>query len=303
MSKLSIPTMIIALLVVVILLTFACTYQVNYYEAVVKVRLGQARDVITDAGLKMRWPWPIESIYHYDTRLRTLDTPETEVKTVDGKNLIIGLYAIWRIDNALQFHQRVRTVAEAERQVRDRIRGVQESVVGQKDLSYFVNLDRALVDQNYEQFFKELREGVRQEVLDEYGVEIEEIGVRRISLPQDVTQKVFDSMIQERKTKAAKYREEGNSRAEAIKAQAEADAKQILAFADRKAQEIRSAGYEASTRILNQISETDREFFEWLRWLDALRASLKQKTTIFIDQTWPFHEVFVNPPVPAEAQP
>ncbi len=303
MSRVSVPTLIIAVLVVFILLTFACTHEVAFYQAAVKVRFGQPQAIITTPGLKFRWPWPVEMIERYDTRLRTMDSAETEVKTVDGKNIILGIYAVWKIGNPLHFYTSVRTIARAEEQMRTRLAQAQAAVVGQKTLGDFVNLDRQLLETNYRTILDEMRASVAEPLSADYGIQLTEIGLRRISLPKEVTREVFKSMIQDRKKLATKYREEGKSRAEAIKARAEGDARQILAFADWKAQQIRSAGVQATTRILEQINAADREFFEWLRWLDALRLALKQKTTIFIDQTWPFFGPFVNPPVPAESKP
>jgi modulator of FtsH protease HflC len=303
MSRVSIPTLIIALLVVFILLAFACTHEVAFYQAAVKVRFGKPLAIITTPGLKARWPWPIESIEEYDTRLRTLDSAETEVKTADGKNVILGTYVVWKIQDPLKFYTSVRSIPRAEEQMRTRISQAQAAVVGQKTLPDFVNLDRQALETSYTGILDEMRGRVAPSVATDYGIQINEIGVRRISLPKEVTREVFKSMIQDRKRLATKYREEGKSRAEAIKARAEADAKQILAFADYKASQIRSAGTQATTRILEKINASDREFFEWLRWIEALKAALRQKTTIFIDQNWPFFNPFVNPPLPAETKP
>jgi membrane protease subunit HflC len=300
MSKASYPTLIIAGLVVVVLLAYAFTYQVAFNEVAVKVRLGKADEssILREPGLKFRWPWPVESIKTYDTRLQTMDTPETEIKTIDGKNVIMGAYAVWRIKDPLTFYQRVRTVEEAERQMRARISQAQATVVGQRELADFVNLDAQGLDESYDAMLHEMQQREAPQLLADYGIEVVEVGVRRISLPKEVTQEVFKSMIQERRELAEKYRGEGKSRAAAIESQAEAEAKQILAFAGRKAQEIRSAGIQASTQLLARINDEDRAFFEWLRYLDAIRASLKQRTTIFIDQNWPIFDPFVNPPVP-----
>jgi membrane protease subunit HflC len=299
MSKLSIPTIIVALLVVLILLAYAFTFQVDFYDAAVKIRLGKAQETVTTPGLKWRWPWPIESIARYDIRLRTLDLPETEIKTADGKNVIFGAYAVWRIEDALQLHKRSPSIADVEEQMRSRISQVQAAMVGQRTLEDFVNLDRELLEASYDDMLAAMLDRVKDGLRRDYGVRVERIGVRRISLPQEVTQDVFKSMIQDRKTQAARYREEGKSRADAITARAEADARQIMSFAQRKAQEIRSAGYQASARILAQIDQEDREFFEYLRWLDALKASLKQRTTIFLDIDSPLFEPFVSPPLPS----
>ncbi len=306
MQKVSIPTLLVAALVVAILLTFMFTHQVSFYQQAVKVRFGHADEssVIREPGLRFRWPWPVEQIQTYDTRLLTLDAPETEVKTVDGKNLIVGTYALWRVEDPLKFYKSVKTVARAEEQMRSRIAQQQATVVGQKTIPFFVNLNRETVDGNYDAFMTEMKNGVETSLMDDFGIRVAEVGIRRISLPREVTQEVFKSMTQDRKRLAATFREEGKSRAEAIKARAESDAKQILAFADRKATEIRSAGIQASTRILSQIESGDREFFEWLRWLETIKSSLAQRTTIFIDKDWPLFQPFVNPPSrSAEAAP
>jgi len=304
MRKVSIPTLLVAGLVVAVLLAFAFTHQVAFNEVAVKVRLGRAdqSSIIREPGLKFRWPYPIESIETYDIRLHTLDTPETEIKTLDGKNVIVGAYAIWRIEDPLQFYKRVRTVPEAEKQMTPRLSQVQAAVIGQASLSDLVNRDVKQKEASYQRLLGQMLEGVRHELLADYGIGVAKVGIRRISLPREATQQVFESMRQERNKLAARYRQEGKSKAEAIKARAEANAKQILAFAERKAKEIESAGIQASTRILAAIPEEDRPFFEWLRWLDALRAALAQKTTIFIDQESPLFEPFVRPPLTPEPQ-
>jgi membrane protease subunit HflC len=137
----------------------------------------------------------------------------------------------------------------------------------------------------------------------DYGIEVRKIGIRRISLPKEAMQQVFASMQQERNRLAARYRQEGKSRAEGIKARAEAGAQQILAFASRRAKEIESAGIAASTQILKQIQEQDADFFIFLRKLEALQAALSQKTTIFLDQTSPLFEPFVHPPAASSEAP
>lgn len=301
MSKVSIPTLLVAGLVVLILVIFAFSYQVSFHEVAIKVRFGQAdeQSVVREPGLRFRWPWPIESVASYDVRLRTLDTPEAEIKTVDGKNVIVSAYAVWQIEEPLQFYRRVprRSVEEAEKQMRSRISQVQAAVIGQSTLADFVNLDAEQTDRSYDRLLQQMRDGVAPGLLADYGIAVRRIGIRRISLPREAAEQVFESMRQERSKLAARYRQEGRSRAEGIKARAEANAKQILAFAERRAKEIESAGIRASTRILEMIPREDREFFEWLRWLDALEASLAQKTTIFLDMKSPLFAPFVQPPV------
>lgn len=311
MNRIPIPTLLTAGIVVLVLLAYMLTYQVRFSEVAVKVRLGKATDesVVTDPGLYPRWPWPVETVKKYDKRLRTLDTTEAEVKTRDGKNVVVGNYAIWRIAQPLQFFKRVQVIPKAEENLRARIAQRRQAVIGSEDLSAFVNLDEERVKESYDRIEHALLHGKQVEpggearslyegVLADFGIHLEKVAIRRISLPQETTQSVFQQMIAERQKVAAGYREEGKSRAQSITAAAEAAKEQILAFARTTAEKERAKGVQASTRVLGQIEAEDVEFFEWLRWLDALRVSLQQKSTIFLDSDSELFGPFVRPLAP-----
>mgnify|MGYP000652969738 CR=1 FL=1 len=224
MRKVPIPTLLTALVVVAVLLVYMLTYQVRFSEVAVKVRLGKVAGIIDQPGLGLRWPWPIESIQTYDTRLRVLDTQENEIQTRDGKNIVVGNYALWRIADPLTFYKVVRTVPEAERNLRARINQRRAAVIGNEHLSAFVNLNEQLVEENYARIEQALLEG-RQEggsgggaslkdaVLKDFGIELVKVDLRRISLPEETTQSVFEQMRAERQKEAARFREEGKSRA------------------------------------------------------------------------------------------
>ncbi len=289
MKRVPIPTLIVAAALVVILIVYSIMYEVRFSEAVVKVRFGDPQAVIKDAGLKFKWPRPIETVRHYDTRLRVLDTPETEIKTNDGQNVIVGCFAIWRIEDPLEFYKRVSTEREAEKGLRDRINNSRAEVIGQHNWSEFVNLDGELIDRSYARIEQEMLDGAGPGIRKDYGVALERVGIYRISLPEEATAKVQDSMRKERERMAAQFREEGESKKQAIVARAESQSKQILAFAESKAAEIEAAGVKASRRIFEQIEEEDAGFFLWLRWMEALEAMFKQRTTIFLDSN---HEIF-----------
>ena len=277
------PTVIIGIILVVILVVYSITYQVRFSESVVKVRFGKPKQVVSEPGLKLKWPAPIERVRHYDTRLRVLDTTETEVKTRDSQNVIVGCFAIWRIQDPLLFSISVPVERRAEDKLRDRINESRAKVIGQHSWSDFVNLDSQLVDARFEQIENEMLEDAAPAIRQHYGVELLRVGIWRISLPEEATTSVQESMRQERERMAARYREEGESLKEAIIARAESRSKQILAFAERKAKETEAAGVKASQRIFDQIPKEDTEFFIWLRWLEAMEASLATKTTIFLD--------------------
>ncbi len=297
-------TLIIAVLVVLVLLAYWSTYEVGFNQVAVKTRFGQQVAVIDQPGVGFHWPIA-EKITTYDKRLQTLDTPETEVKTVDGKNIIVGAYAVWTIEDPRKFQVSVGDIRNAENQMRSRLSQVQAAVIGQSTLGEFVSLDANQVDANYDRLIKQLQDGVAPQLASDYGIKVHRVGITRISLPKETAQQVFESMRQERQALATRYEQEGNAKAEAIRARAKQAADTILSFADRRAQEIKSAGIQAAKSTLAKIPEQDRDFFEWLRWLDTLKAIFAQKTTIFIDQNTPgkLFETFVKPPAGIVVQP
>jgi membrane protease subunit HflC len=311
MKKIPWPTLLTATIVVAVLLVYMFTYQVRFSEVAVKVRFGKVVGIVGEPGLGLRWPWPIETIKKYDVRLRVLDTLESEIKTKDGKNIIVGNYALWRIKDPLKFHNVVKTVPAAEETLRARIDQRRVAVVGNVDLSAFVNLDQEAVNASYDALEHALLRGqqetgtgasLQDAVLNDFGIELVKVDIRRVSLPEETTRSVFEQMVAERQAEAARFREAGKSRAESITARAESDAKQILAFANRKAAEIEATGIEAATTILEQIEREDAEFFEWLRWLDALKVALRERSTIFLDSSSDLFRHF-QAPVPLEAGP
>jgi len=304
MKKVPIPSLIVALIVVAALVTYAVTFQVRFSQVAVRVLLGNADEgsVIRRPGLYAKWPWPIETVVKYDKRFKVLDTPESEIKTADGKNVVVGCFAVWRIAQPLEFKIAVETERRAEELLRARINETRSSIIGKHDMSEFVSLDAEQLESSHEEIERQMLALAGPAILDEWGIEVVRIGVRRISLPEEVSQKVFESMIQEREALAARYREEGAALAETIKAEAESAKNQILAFAQSKAQEIESKGTRAATRTLAQISKEDEPFFIWLRRLDALKAVLQERTTIFFDSEIELFKDFVEPPaeLPAE---
>lgn len=296
MRRIPIASLITAAILVLILVVYSITYQVRFSESAVKVRFGKPIAVDENPGLKFKWPYPIEEVRKFDKRLRKLDTPETEIKTVDAQNIIVGCFAFWHVADALKFSTSVETERVAEDMLRDRVNQARDKVIGQHNWSDFINLDSAVVDEQHKKIEEEFLEACAAGIRTDYGVDISRIAIRRISLPEEATGAVQQAMKSEREAIASLYREEGKSLKQAIVARAESQSKQILAFAERKAQEIETAGVRAAQRIFEQIDQSDADFFIWLRWLEALETSLKQKTTIFLDSNGEIYKHFVQPP-------
>ncbi|MFO0838692.1 MAG: SPFH domain-containing protein [Phycisphaerae bacterium] len=297
MRRIPIASALVFTIVIGALLLYGVSFQVRFNEVAILIRLGKAdaRSVVSEQGFHWKLPPPIEYVVSFDTRYQVLDTLESEVKTREGNNLIVGCYAIWRIKDPLQFYVRAKSIAEAQTKIRERINASRATIVGQRRMSDFVNLDAAELERGFDGMQNDMLAEAAPGLLADFGVELVHVGVRRVSLPEDVTRTVIQSMISERNSKAAGFRQEGAARAEATKARAESIKNQILSFAKRRAAAIESQGVEASKRYLEQIQEQDQELFIFLRGVEALQNSLKENATIFIDSNSPLYKFFFGP--------
>lgn len=301
MKKLPLPTVLTAGALLLVLLAYAVTFQVRFNQTAVRVVLGRADEssIVRQPGPYLRWPWPIEQIVKYDQRLQGLDTPEGEATTHDNKNLIVGCYAIWQVADPLKFYKVVLTQRSAEQQIRARVNEARQTVIGRYDMSAFVNPDENALRDTYDKMESEMKDLVAPGLAADYGIRLDRVGLRRISLPESATAEVFRSMSQERDKLATRYREEGNSLKSGIESRAKAAADKILAFAESKAKEIESEGGRASRAYLEQIAQADSEFFIFLRELETLEAVLKSDSTIFFDAQSELFRKFMQSGAPA----
>ncbi len=307
MKRFPLPSVAGAACLIAVLVIYMISFTVRFSETALRIKFGRVEAVESTPGWYFKQPWPFETIQKYETRLHTLDTVESEIKTRDGKNIIIGNYAFWRIADPQKFHVAVATVPRAEELLRARINQRRAAVIGNETLSAFVNPNEDLIAESYARVERNMlteppspgEPSLQQAVKQDFGIELVKVDMRRISLPEETTQSVFAQMSAERQREAARFREEGKSRAQTITSQAESARDQILAFANKKAEEIRATGVAASINILTQIEAEDVEFFEWLRWLDALKVALKERSTIFLDSRSELFRFFDAPQLPA----
>jgi membrane protease subunit HflC len=310
MKRVSIPTVIAFIALIVILAAYAVTFQVRFNEKAVRIGLMRSEVQVEEgAGLYFRWPYPFERINYYDTRLHIIETPETELKTADGQNLIVGCYAVWKIANPALFSQRLpgddksNNYRDAEDKLRTRINEARQAVIGRHTMGELFNLDAGLVAKGRDKIHQEMKEAAAPALRDNFGIELVSVAIRRNTVPEDATQAILQSMSSERATLAAQFIQEGKSRADAIRSAANAGKEKIMAFAQRKAARIRSEGDAAAARIIEQIRSEDSDLFVWLRYLDALESALKEKSTIFLDWESDLFRVFkapLNSPPPTE---
>jgi membrane protease subunit HflC len=272
---------LVGAILVGLLLSHMFLYQVRYDQVAVRTTFDKADEssVQETPGLKWRWPWPINKVALYSKRLEVLEDKIEELQTADGKSVIVRTYLTWRIANPLDFYVTLKDPAEANRQLSSRLREVR-GLISNYTFDELVNVDRGKLklDEIERQATQTLDEALRQAG---YGIKVESVGIHKIILPESTTQKVFETMIAARERLAENALQEGQAQASAIRSEATSARERILAFAERKAQTIRSQGDREAAAQYENFAKNE-EFAIFLRKIDALRKMLDHNTTFVL---------------------
>ncbi len=269
----------VGLLVALFLVLSMLLFQVRYDEVAVRTTFGGATEesVIHDAGLYFRLPPPIQQVHTYPKRVQLLEDETEEIQTKDGYSVILRTYLAWRVDQPLDYYRRVENVEE---QVRPLLRNL-KTIVGRYNFDDLVNTDQSKLklQEIEEEALKDISAHLSSQ---NYGIVAEHFGIRRLMLPQEVTQKVFDRMRQARMTMAQRARSEGEEQSVAIRSKADATRQIILAFAENRAQAIRTLG-DLEAAEYYKAFQADQDLAIFLRKIETLGKILPHNSTFVLD--------------------
>jgi membrane protease subunit HflC len=268
-------------LLVALLLSHMFCYQVRYDQVAVRTTFDKADEssVQETPGLKWRWPWPVNKVTLYSKRLQVLEDKIEELQTADGKSVIVRTYLTWRIADPLAFYVTLKDPAEAARQLSSRLREVR-GLISTYRFDELVNTDRGRIK-------LAAIEGEAAAALDAaltksgYGIKVESVGIHKIILPEATTLKVFETMIAARERLAENALQEGQAQASAIRSEASSARERILAFAERRAQAIRSQGDREAAGLYESFAKNE-DFAIFLRKVEALKKMLDHNTTFVL---------------------
>lgn len=276
-------TILAAIFLAVVLGLYMCTFQVRFTEvAILKTLNKPAKEPISEPGLYFKWPRPIQTVVRYDKRIRILEDRTEETRTVDGKNVILTTFTLWRIDDdPAKFHMNFPDgVEDGEKRLRTMVETHKHAVVGQRAFSEFISTEAS--KRRVREIENEILAAVRRDARAEYGIEIVDFGIKKLALPKTVTAAIFESMKSHEKAKAQRYTAEGEARADDILADARASRDRIMAEVHGKVSEIKTE----AERLVSQYYEEFKEHPELRIFLDQLattREALRERTTIIID--------------------
>ncbi|MEN9734011.1 MAG: Modulator of FtsH protease HflC [Verrucomicrobiota bacterium] len=263
-------------------------FQVRNTEVAVVTTFGRYSRDIADPGLYFRLPVPIQSVYRFDNRLQNFERKFEQSTTRDARNLLVTMYVGWRIESARKFLELFGgDTAKAENTLEGLVSNAKNAVIGRYVFSDLISPDPNAV--KFDQFEADVLKEIAGPASEKYGIKIELVGVKQLGLPEAITGKVFERMRAERDRLVKQYQGEGNARAQEIRSEADRKRDEVLAKA--RADALRVMG-EADAQASKELAilEKNPGLAVFLYQVNALKESLRERTTLFLDQkTAPFN--------------
>jgi modulator of FtsH protease HflC len=261
-----------------LLLVALTLYTVGEGQIAVVTQFGRPVRIVTAPGLHAKWPW--QSRLALDARLQSFNPMPSELLTRDKKNLVVDSYVMWRLGDPQRFLQAVVDRAGAESRLQDIVKSELSIALGNQDLSSLVSTrsEEVRMTSIMDEVTRRCAEAARQQ----YGIEVADVRIRRLNLPEENKESVFARMRAERERIARRYRAEGAQEATRIKAEADREKTRILARAYQQAETIKGEGDAQSMRIYAAAYNRDPHFYKMTRTLDAYRKFLNDKTTVVL---------------------
>jgi membrane protease subunit HflC len=260
------------------LLVWLTFFAVRETEFALITQFGKPVRTVTDAGLHVKWFF--QSATYFDRRLRVYDPRPSEFLTRDKKNLVIESYVAWRIRDPKHFVETVGDPVSAEMRLHDIVWSGLSAVLGTHDLDSIVAPNAASVQA--ESFLDQLTAATGSSALSQYGIEIVDVRIKRLNLPEQNKQSVYARMRAERERIARQYRAEGEEQALRIRADADRQRDEILSAAYKEAERTRGEGDAAATRTYSQAYSRNPKFYKLVRTLESYKKILDDKTTAIL---------------------
>ena len=280
------PNAFIIGLALVIALASMSMFTVHITQSAVLLELQKPKEIITEPGLYFKIPF-IQKVRYFSKQLLDNDSPPAEVITRDKKNLLIDNFSLWRITDPLKFLETVRSVNGARARLDDIVYSELRVEIGTHDLHAAVTESRETI---MDKITKEanLKAG-------EYGIELVDVRIKRIDLPPEIANSIFNRMRTERERIAKEYRSEGNEESTKIRATTDKEKTILIAEAYKQEQTVRGKGDAKAIKIYADALQKDPKFYAFIRSMEAYKNSLKTDTTILLSEDSDFLK-FLNKP-------
>ena len=250
-------------------------FVVKETERAVKLRFGEIVEFDVDPGIHFKLPI-VNTVRKFDARILTLDAAPQSYLTSEKKALTVDSFVKWRVSDVAKYF--TTTGGDEERLRRLLIQRVDAGLRNE----FGTRTVKEVVSGQRDELMDKLSNQLNLIAIDELGVEVIDLRVKKIDLPPEVSESVFNRMRTERERLAKELRAQGNEVAEKIRATADKDKTIILADAYREAEEIKGNGDATATATYANAYSKDPEFYDFTRSLKAYESTFESKSDILL---------------------
>ena len=270
-----------AIVLLLVIIGASSIYTVRENEYACTVRFAQIIETTGQPGLHFKVPF-LDNIRYYTKATQFYDIPPSEVLTSDKQNMTVDCYILWRITDPKLFYQSLGNATVAEERLNVLTYNQLETVMGTLAQADIINMeDGAKRNDIYEGIASDVNALAKQ-----YGIEVEDVKIKRFDLPDSNLNAVYNRMISERNQMAEKYTADGNYDASIIRNDVDKQVNIIVSNAKAEAAKLEAEGEAEYMRLLAEAYDTEekQEFYKFTLALDALKKSLTgDEKTVILD--------------------
>ncbi len=278
--------LLVGLGLVFVVVAAQTVFTIGEWEQGMVVQFGNPKRIIQAPGLYFKLPG-IQNLVRFEKRVLTTDARAAEYITLDKKRVLVDHVSRWRIQDPLQYY----------RSVRDQIRAV-----ARLDDIIAARLRQEIATHNFLDLIREKREEIMatvtkatRETAKTFGIEVTDVRIKRLDLPDQVQASVFARMRAERERIAKRYRAEGEEQAQQLRAVADREREVILATAYETSEKLKGGGDAEATGIYANAFGKDAEFYAFTRRLQAYEKILSSDTTLVLNSNSELLEYLQSP--------
>ncbi len=268
------------LIFLIVLLFFGSQslFIVHQTQKAMVLQLGNPLDKTYGPGIHFKLPF-IQNVIYFDARILDYDARTAEALTSDKKTILLDNYARWRIVSPLDFYQTVRTIPAAQARLDAVVYSHLRAQLGQHTLTEVVSSNRSQIMETVTE--------LASKQMEEFGIEVVDVRIKRTDLPQENQRAIFDRMRAERERQAKQYRSEGAEESTKIRSEADKERAILLADANYQSQVLHGEGDAEAAKLFAEAFKNEPEFYQLQRGLEAMQNSLQNDTRIFLDPSHP----------------
>ncbi|MDD6102439.1 MAG: protease modulator HflC [Clostridiales bacterium] len=283
-------SVIIGIAAVIVLIGILGSFTITYDDEYKLIRrFGKIERVETESGIAFKIPF-IEKADAIPKNIQLYDIAPSDVITMDKKTMVTDIYVLWHVTEPLKFAKNLNcSVINAEARINTAVYNSMKNVIGKMTQSEVIMARDGMLNDN-------IMKGIGSSI-DQYGIELVSVETKRLDLPSDNKDAVYERMISERNQIAATYTAEGASESQIIKNNTDKDVSIMISNANAQAEKIIAEG---EAEYMNTLKEAysdagKAEFYSFVRSLDAAKASLKgENKTLILDKNSPLAQIFVT---------